>query len=135
MDTPDKFLYEYAVVRYVPHVDREEFMNIGLLMLCKRQKWMQGRIELDEKRLSALDPSLNYEMLHNQCILFESNEVPFKELPVEEKYRWLAAVKSAMLQVSPSHPGLINVSEELKKESVEILEEEFNRLFKELVLL
>ena len=135
MGSPDDFLYEYAVIRFVPRVERGEFINIGLLMLCKRQQWMKGEIEIDEKRVLSLDPHANIESLLNQAIIFETKDVPFKSLPAEEKYRWLTATKSAVLQVSPSHPGLIETSVSEKKETVEILEKEFNRLFRELVLL
>ena len=134
MNSPDNLLYEYAVVRYVPRVDREEFINIGLLMLCKRQKWMKGEINLDFKRLEAFDSRVDMERLIIQASLFERRDVPESDLPIEEKYRWLTAVKSAVLQVSSSHPGFINKEINDKKEAVEILEKEFNRLYRELVL-
>ena len=146
----DSLLYEYAVVRYVPHVEREEFLNIGLVMMCKRQKWLKGKILLDEKRLQALDPNLNIEPLKAQCALFEKEGVPFSNIPIEERYRWLTAAKSAILQTSPSHPGIImrmdhgdviNKREQgcfhgdkNEKETVSnLLLDEFNRLFSELV--
>lgn len=131
---PDDFLYEYAVVRYVPRVDREEFVNIGLIMMCKRRRWLKGYIELNETRLKAFDSRVNFEALRNQASVFMRDDVPSPSLPVEERYRWLAAVKSAVLQVSPSHPGLIPTAGELsRQEAVEMLEKEFDRLFDELV--
>lgn len=131
---PDDFLYEYAVVRYVPRVDREEFVNIGLIMMCKRRRWLKGYIELNETRLKAFDSRVNFDDLRNQASVFMRDDVPSPSLPVEERYRWLAAVKSAVLQVSPSHPGLIpTVGELSRQEAVEMLEKEFDRLFDELV--
>ena len=138
MSAPDSSLYEYAVVRYVPRVDREEFINIGLIMMCKRRKWMRGEIKLNPQRLLAFDPNVNLEALTRQSALFMRDDVPGPSLPVEEKYRWLTAVKSAVLQVSPSHPGILcaTASEGLpKREDGEaLLDSEFERLMNELIL-
>ena len=133
----DDFLYEYATVRYVPRVDRQEFINIGLIMLCKRRRWLKGRIHLEAERLQAFDPQVDVDGLRRQTALFERTDLPSAELPCEEKYRWLAAEKSAVLQVSPSHPGLLPVATEdiSAQESLALLEEEFNRLFAQLVTL
>ncbi|MCH5248253.1 MAG: DUF3037 domain-containing protein [Muribaculaceae bacterium] len=135
MAAPDDFLYEYSVVRYVPRVDREEFINIGLLMLCKRRKWLKGQIHLDTVRLKAFDPSTDVERLSRQASLFTMTDQPASDIPQEEKYRWLSAVKSAVLQVSPSHPGILPHSESMNaEEAIVQLEKEFNRLFTQLIL-
>lgn len=137
MAAPDDLLYEYAVVRYVPRVDREEFVNIGLIMMNKRHRWLKAMVMLDEDRLLALYPMADLNCLRNQSKLFEKKDVPEKDLPVEEKYRWLTAVKSACIQVSPSHPGLLNFSagEPSSSSKVpEFMEKEFSRLFDSLVL-
>lgn len=126
MAIPDERLYEYAVVRYVPRVDREEFVNIGLIMMCKRRRWLKGEIKLDKVRLCAFDPQVNLSSLEKQASLFTRIDVPSGEIPVEERYRWLAAVKSAVLQVSPSHPGILTSENDL--------EVEFERLFRDLVV-
>lgn len=133
MEAPDKWLYEYAIVRFVPRIDRGEYINIGLVMMCKRQKWLRGEIYIDEKRIRNFCPSVNLESLRNQAKLFEKDNVPYKDVPVEEKYRWLTAAKSAVLQTSLSHPGIVNNVKEDVGDS-EKLEKEFSRLFKELVL-
>ena len=132
MTVPDDKLYEYAVIRYVPKVDREEFVNIGLIMMNKRRKWLKALVILDENRIKALFPKADIDCLKNQSRLFEMKDVPDKEIPVEEKYRWLTAVKSACLQVSPSHPGLLNDSQDSMKDCS--MEREFERLFTQLVL-
>lgn len=137
MATTDERLYEYAVVRYVPRVDREEFVNIGLLMMCKRCKWLKGEICLDEHRLRAFDPRVDMESLRAQASIFMRDDVPSSEIPVEERYRWLTAVKSAVLQVSPSHPGVIparlNAETGQPQSAVSGMVSEFERLFRELV--
>lgn len=130
MSVPDNLLYEYAIIRYVPRVDREEFVNIGLIMMSKRNKWLKSMVLLDEERILALFPNADIECLRIQSSLFEIPDVPSKDIPVEEKYRWLTAVKSACLQVSPSHPAIlqspfINVSS---------FDSEFSRLFSSLIL-
>lgn len=126
MEIPDERLYEYALVRYVPRVDREEFVNIGLVMMSKRCKWLRGEIRLDEDRLIAFDPNVNLDSLRSQASVFMRDDVPSRHIPVEERYRWLSAVKSAVLQVSPSHPGLL-------PETCDSMDSEFNRLFRDLV--
>lgn len=131
MAIPDEFLYEYSLVRYVPRVDREEFVNIGLVMMCKRRKWLRGEIRLNEARIRAFDPSASIVALASQASFFEQDDVPSKDLPVEERYRWLTAVKSAVLQVSASHPGVI-VSP-ASDDYEEALNGEFERLLRELV--
>ena len=132
MTPPDSLLYEYSVIRYVPRVDREEFLNIGLLMMCKRQKWIQGKISINAGKLSAFDKTLDINLLKHQAGMFENTDLPSEELPVEEKYRWLSAVKSAVLQTSPSHPGII-IRTNSDLPAIPQLEEEFKRLFHELV--
>lgn len=132
MAAPDELLYEYSVVRYVPRIDREEFINIGLVMLCKRRKWLHGKIEFNEPRLYALDPYVRLKVLKEQAKIFEKTDLPFPDLPVEERYRWLTASKSAVLQASPSHPGIILAKKE-KETAESLLLYEFNRLFSELV--
>ena len=160
MECPDQWLYEYSVIRFVPRIDREEFINIGLIMMCKRRKWMMSRIHIDENRLKFFFPNIDINCIRQQATLFEKKDVPASDLPVEEKYRWLTATKSAILQTSPSHPGIImprkpdeysesnlylrEPASKSRKVSFEdihekqmdqfILENEFNRLFTNLVL-
>lgn len=122
---PDHSLYEYCVVRYVPRIDREEFINVGLLMMCKRRRWLKARIHLDEKKLAAMGSALGMAALRRQLELFERRDVPQPGLPVEETYRWLCAPKNAVVQTSPSHPGLADGGD---------LDLTFERLFSELVL-
>ena len=136
MGIPDDRLYEYAVVRYVPRVDRGEFVNIGLIMMCKRCKWLKGQIVLDKARILGFDPKANLGALYLQASVFERSNVPSAEMPVEERYRWLTAVKSAVIQVSPSHPGIIPPAEPGDiSDSSERLEAEFRRLLDDLILL
>lgn len=123
VDAPDANLYEYAVIRYVPKVEREEFINIGLIMMCKRRRWLRAELRIDDTRILAMCPTADLTLLNEQSKIFTCRDVLGSEVPVEETYRWLTAAKSAVLQTSPSHPGI----------SILTLDETFSRLFHELV--
>lgn len=104
-------LYEYAIVRYMPCAERGEFVNIGLVMMCKRRRWIRARIEPDTARVSALCSSADIPALVNQCRTFDSissgkpDGHPIASLPAEERFRWLTAVRSASVVTSRPHPG------------------------------
>ena len=119
----DSILYEYAVIRYVPKVEREEFINIGLIMMCKRRKWLHAELRINKQKILAICPSADLDLLNRQAELFMKKNIPSPDIPIEETYRWLTAAKSAILQTSSSHPGL----------STAPLEETFSNLLKELV--
>ncbi len=131
----EKILYEYSVLRYVADIEREEFVNIGLLMMSKRHRWIQSRLHIDDKRIGTMFPAADTERLRRQLQLFTRNDVPYPGLAVEERYRWMAAVKSAVIQTSPSHPGIIIIPETIsRKEICECLNAQFEQLFRRLVL-
>lgn len=107
MDPNNKIIYEYCMLRYVPDVERGEFVNVGLMMMCKRHRWLHVEINVDPERIKALYPAADIDRLRTQLGMFVREDVPERGLPVEERYRWLSAVKSAIIQTSPSHPGII----------------------------
>ena len=115
----------YTTRRYVADVEREEFVNVGLLMMCKRRRWFRSDFLLDEARLRAFDPAVDLQALENQLRMFASDSTALADLPVEERFRWFSAVKSCIIQTSRPHPGLI------PPESSP--EETFDRLFGALV--
>lgn len=110
-------LYEYAVIRYVPDVEREEFVNVGLIMMSKRHRWIRVVIKVDEDRVRALFKDADLDLLNHQLRAFEviasgkrpqDSTVPavwLVDLPVEERFRWLTAVRSACIQSSRPHAG------------------------------
>lgn len=108
----EKHVYEYAVIRYVPRVEREEFINVGLLMMCKRLKWINAEIYIDPAKLAVFNCAHSIEEIRNQFDGFikvasgDRSGGPMAELPVEERFRWLSAVKSGCLATSRPHPGL-----------------------------
>lgn len=108
----DRDLYEYAVIRYVPDVEREEFLNVGLLMMCKRRRWIRVRVDIDYERILRLHAVHDCGEIESQLATFSATargdaaSGPMGALLVEERFRWLTAVKSASLQTSRPHPGL-----------------------------
>ena len=131
----EKIIYEYSLLRYVADVEREEFVNVGLLMMSKRWRWMKCAINIDEDKLNAVFKRCNIGRLRHQISLFQRCDVPASGLSVEERYRWMAAVKSAVIQTSPSHPGILLVQDELNSElAKKELETKFEELFRRLVL-
>lgn len=129
-------LYEYCILRYVPDIERGEFLNVGLLMMCKRRRWLRCELIADYQRIEQTFPDADITRLKRQLQPFTATDVPSRDLPVEERYRWMAAVKSAIIQVSPSHPGIIlpaAISENSEKSPDDLLNAEFTRLFRRLV--
>lgn len=104
-------LYEYAVIRYVPDIEREEFINVGLIMMCKRRRWLKSRLKLDSVKLAAFGASGRLDDIENQLRLFSEVTSPGKPatpicaMEAEERFRWLTAVKSCGVQTSRPHPG------------------------------
>lgn len=107
----DMNLYEYAVIRYVPRVEREEFINVGLVMMCKRRRWLRIEVKPDQRKLSVYDCPHSTEEIERQLSAFLKVGTGAKDagliaaLPVEERFRWLTAVKSSCLSTSRPHPG------------------------------
>lgn len=125
--TPEKHLYEYTIVRYVPDAERGEGLNVGLVMMCKRRRWIKARTLVDEQRISAVFPGADTAMLRAQ--LRGLGEVaaargPIGEFEVHERFRWLSAARSATIRTCGPHPGLCTD-----------LEATFERLFGRLVSL
>lgn len=129
----DALIYEYAVVRYVPRVEREEFINVGLLMMCKRRRWLRSAMALDRGRILAFDPGADPDALQRQLAMFDPAGTALADCSPEERFRWMSAVKSAVIQTSRPHPGLIDCPA-ASPEAPALLEATFERLLRELVL-
>ncbi|MDE7160481.1 MAG: DUF3037 domain-containing protein [Muribaculaceae bacterium] len=134
MEEKMRTVYEYCLLRYVPDIERGEFVNVGLMLMCKRYRWMRVEVHIDEARLQVLSPRCDVKRLRVQLGVFTRGDVPARDLPVEERYRWMAAVKSAVIQTSPSHPGLLLTSPETPAAEVRTsLDNLFDTLFSRLV--
>ncbi len=112
-------LFEYAVIRMVPHVEREEFLNIGIVLYCAPQKFLQAKFELDKERLKVLCEKLDFEELKEHITSFEricaggKDAGPIGMLSIPERFRWLTATRSTILQTSKVHPGLCDDASEM----------------------
>lgn len=107
-----EFLYEYAVIRYVPDIERQEFINVGLIMMCKRRRWIRIAFRIDRDRFNIFDPAGDLATLQHQLRALECVAAGEKACGTvamfepEERFRWITAVKSACIQTSRPHPGL-----------------------------
>ena len=109
---PEKHLYEYAVIRVVPSVEREEFLNVGVILYCSAQGFLQTAYVLPDERLRAFSAELDVAELRERLRAFERICAGRKEggtigqLPIAARFRWLTAARSTVVQTSPVHPGL-----------------------------
>jgi len=109
---PALHVFEYAVLRVVPRVERAEFLNVGVVLLCRAQGFLQVRFQLPEARLRALFGELDLPDLAARLGAFEhicrgrAQGGPIGQLPLAERFRWLTATRSTVVQTSPVHPGL-----------------------------
>lgn len=122
-------LFEYAVIRAVPRVEREEFVNVGVILFCKRKKYLKVLYTLHENKIKALSDAIDLEefkahlIAFNEIALGSKSSGPIGELEEAERFRWLTATRSTILQTSKVHPGLC-----------EDLEKTLKKLYQEQVL-
>jgi hypothetical protein len=125
----EKYLYEYAVIRVLPVLEREEFINVGIILFCKNAKYIMVKYQLNEERLASFSDELDINQVKlnlesfDKIALGAANCGPIAQLDVPSRFRWLTAVRSSAIQTSRPHPGMTND-----------LEQTINRLFTELVL-
>ena len=125
----EKHLFEYAVIRVVPRVEREEFVNTGVILYCSSQRFLKVQYKVDEKKINALCCNTDIaeidgylKALERICIGGKSGGI-IGALPVASRFRWLTATRSSVVQASKVHPGFcLDPNETL------------TRLFEELVL-
>lgn len=104
-------VYDYAIVRVVPRVEREEFVNAGVILSCQRSGFLQAAVALDEARLLALHPHVDLDTVrrHLQAIVAicagEAGCGPIAQLPYRARFHWLTARRSSIIQTSPVHTG------------------------------
>jgi hypothetical protein len=104
--------FDYAIVRVVPRVERGESLNAGVILFCLERDFLRARIEVDEPRLRALWPETDLDLIRQHLetiprICAGTPEGgPIARLSLRERFRWLVAPRSTMIQVSPVHAGL-----------------------------
>ncbi|MFL9838784.1 DUF3037 domain-containing protein [Flavobacterium sp. ST-75] len=125
----DKHLYEYAVIRVVPRVEREEFLNVGVIVFCKRQKFVKALYTINEPKILLFSPETDIDQIKQNLESFEKiargvkDGGPIAQMEAPERFRWLTAVRSSVIQTSRPHPGFCSDMEKLTQ-----------RLFEDLVL-
>ena len=114
----EKELFEYAVIRVIPRVEREEFLNVGVILYCPAQDFLQASFELHEERLRTLAPDLTISEIKEHLLAFEricaggAEAGTIGALPPGERFRWLTAPRSTIVQTSPVHTGLCSDARE-----------------------
>ncbi|GAB3642026.1 DUF3037 domain-containing protein [Spirosoma arcticum] len=126
---PETHLFEYAVIRVVPRVEREEFLNVGVILYCSAQGFLQTMYMLPEDRLRNFSAELELSVLHERLSAFERICAGRKQggiigqLPIAARFRWLTAARSTVVQTSPVHPGLcVNAAETLARLFAQLVE-------------
>ena len=108
---PNYATYDYAVIRVVPRVHRAEFVNVGVIVSCQRSDLLEARIEVNEQRLLALDPGLDLRAVREHLAAIPAicaggeTAGPIGRLSRRERFDWLTAPRSTMIQTSPVHSG------------------------------
>ena len=107
----DHCSYDYAVVRVVPRVDREEFVNAGVIVSCPARDFLEARIDLNEARLLAVDGTIDIDAVRANLASIPiicgggPNAGPIGKLPPRERFHWLTAPRSTIIQTSRVHTG------------------------------
>jgi len=104
--------YDYAILRIVPSVERDEFVNAGAVLHCPERAYLDCRVHVDEARLRALWPALDLDVVRQHLEAFpkicagDPDAGPIAKLSRRERFQWLVAPRSTIIQVSPVHSGV-----------------------------
>jgi hypothetical protein len=116
---PTQASFDYAILRIVPRVERQEFLNAGVIVLCRERRFLAARIQVDQPRLKALWPDLDLVLVtqHLQAVLRickgDASAGPIAGLSQSERFHWLTSPRSTVLQVSPVHTGICSQTDDL----------------------
>jgi hypothetical protein len=123
----DQYPYDYAVFRVVPRVEREEFVNVGVIVSCPARNFLEARFDLDDRRLAALDSTLDIESIRAHLATIPAicaggeQAGPIGQLSQRERFHWLVAPRSTIIQASAVHTGSC-------KDPIEVLEHLLNTM-------
>jgi hypothetical protein len=110
--------FQYAVLRVVPDLEREEFVNVGVIVFCRTRRYLSARVHVDAGRLRSLDPALELSDIerHLGCRVRvaagDPQGGPIASLPQSERFHWLVAPSSTTIQASAAHTGLCDEPEQ-----------------------
>jgi hypothetical protein len=118
--------YSYAVIKVVPRVERGECINAGVIIFAREGDYLAARIELDHERLRALDHGVNLDLIERHLATFQSiadgdpAAGPIAELPTAERFHWLSAPRSTIIQTAPAHVGVTDDPEATLEELLDV---------------
>ncbi|HEY0077888.1 MAG TPA: DUF3037 domain-containing protein [Pyrinomonadaceae bacterium] len=124
---PERSLFDYSVIRVVPRVERGEFVNVGVILSCQAKDFLKAGIELDEKRLAALDPALDLGVVRQHLeaidIICRGGEDagPIGLLPPRARFHWLVAPRSTIIQTAPVHTGLCDDGDAMLEHLLDVM--------------
>ncbi len=110
---PENASFDYAILRVVPRVERQEFINAGVVLFCRERRYLDARIHIDEARLRALWPEADVELIrqHLEAVPLicagDPSGGPIARLSQSERFLWLISPRSTILQPSPVHTGVL----------------------------
>jgi len=116
---PEQHLFEYAIIRIVPHVEREEFLNAGVALYCARKKFLQVLYEVNETKIRAFCKKMDINEINEYFHSFErickggEGSGPIGKLTIAERFRWLTATRSTIVQCSKVHSGFCDEPREM----------------------
>jgi Protein of unknown function (DUF3037) len=118
----DNHLYEYAIIRLVPKVEREEFINVGVILYCAKEAFLQAKFKIDSDKIKAISTEIDLPELEmylttwQKIIEGKKQGGTIGQLPLASRFRWLTATRSTIIQSSKAHPGFcINAEEKLEQ--------------------
>tara|TARA_R110002050_G_scaffold11122_2_gene37861 strand:- start:63071 stop:63454 length:384 start_codon:yes stop_codon:yes gene_type:complete len=109
---PDRVTFEYAIIRVVPRVEREEFFNVGVILFSKRKRFLGVKYDINETKLNAFCSELDLDTLNQYLsswdMICKGNPKggAIAAFELSDRFRWLAATRSTVIQSSKTHPGL-----------------------------
>jgi hypothetical protein len=108
----EQHTFDYAIIRVVPHEERGEFINSGVILFCRAVKFLRARVTFDSNRLLAIAPGIDLEMVQQHLQLIPllcaggSESGPIGQLPLAERFRWIVSPRNTIIQTSSPHSGL-----------------------------
>jgi Protein of unknown function (DUF3037) len=126
-----KASFDYAVLRVVPRVERQEFLNIGVIVFCLQKRLLEAKVHVDGPRLQTLWPMLDLETVkqHADAVIRicagDATAGPVAKLSQRERFQWLIAPRSTIIQTSAVHTGILTEDD--------LLADRVERLFEQLV--
>lgn len=109
---PTSASFDYAILRVVPRVERQEFVNVGVIVLCRERRYLEARVHLDVHRMLALWPQLDLDTVrqHAEAVVRicqgDESAGPIARTSQSERFHWLTSPRSTILQTSPVHTGI-----------------------------